>query len=69
MVLNYQLILEVAVLKSELCFYPLTPALLKIITCNVEIKVNIGARLIFISCNLGLLMTLEPSVVLFVVSP
>jgi hypothetical protein len=26
MVLNYQLILEVAVLKSELCFYPLTPA-------------------------------------------
>jgi hypothetical protein len=69
MVLNCQLILEVAVLKSELCFYPLTPALLKIITCNVEIKVNIGAHLIFISCDLGLLMTLKPSVVLFVVSP
>jgi hypothetical protein len=66
---DHKLILKVAILKCELCLYPLTPALLEVIMNNMKVEVHISTLLIFICRDLGLFMTLKPCVVLLVIPP
>lgn len=45
------------------------PAVIQIVICDMEIKVNISSLLVFISSDFWLLMSLEPRAIFPMVSP